>query len=1105
MHEAALKIIVHPALAEAFDADWYYPWPVEEWPREDCEHPAVQPAIAEGWSEWIECQADLEAVKQGYVYDLSRDRNGQPVYWFHGSWCRWEAVGGGKRQLIKIPLELAEREEDPEVVYFGRGDIACRFVEVFFHYTKESMASDPGELYRLIHWQRKLLLTVFGWVRHEQDRKGRPIRVRRYRQALVELSKKNGKLLSDDTRIPTPDGWKNHGDLRVGDALFDRHGRPCEVVAVHEKGVADYEVEFTNGQTIKCSGEHRWVTESLRTTEPSRAGRRDGGRARIGAYLNESARTTLDIARTLKTSQGALSHRVRMQDGIECNEVVLPLSPYALGYWLGDGSSYRADITMAAEVEVEVCSILKSEGLFIRKRSSDGSKLTLSFDLKPSKIRDKSALWAALKSLNVDRNKHIPSEYLRAARDQRLSLLQGLMDSDGTISKDGKCCVFVQKSKTLADGFCELLSSLGIKYSTQLKRKKCTNNGAIGSYYMIQFHVFRDEHCCFRLRHKADRLRSRSALQMRTGRSRHVHIKSIRPIEPVVGNCITVSSEDGTYLCGETMIPTHNSDLGSIITILLTRGDNTRKAYVYGVACDKNQAGIVFREAKDYVAGSPFLSSELFVNDSRVDRKISHFATGSFYEVVSADAFRNDGYDAHGVVFDELHQQKNRQLYVIFRRSGQARVQPLEFVITTYGKTLKGIWGEVHLKAKAQLQERRTKISQYVMIASAEEFPVVIMQNALAGDELLTVRRLEQPIDAGEVIEFESSQAGGNIKVRTTAVAKRFQRFLEVEPIASDIPLYSEGIANQNPLAPDRLDHAIRRANPSVDIVTSHERIKEEIMDAEGPQGEAEAKRFNLNIIAGDGNLWLSGAAWMACGRQRILMSSLLKQRCFGGLDISQINDLTAFWLAFPNWKHGVKFGKVRTPLVKLIGLVWVPSEEIEKREEVEEIPYRALAQQRYIGRFGPVRICEGSTIDYEQVGTEIVELCEYFKCQAIGYDPAYSRFVAEPYLEAAGLKCHPHRQGALSMGPASQRFENMLKKHQISHGHHPVLDLAVEGCVLKTADAVGNRYPAKDKSLSRIDPIIAAIMANGWACDPPEECLGSGAWSGAKGSGVFG
>lgn len=740
MHEAALKSIEHPALVEAFHAGWFYPWQPHEWPVEDREHPLLQRAIAEGWAEWIECQADIEAVKQGYFYDLSRDRNGNVVYWFHGSWVRWETDTRGHRQLVKIPIELAEAAESPEVTYFGRGDIACRFAELFFCYTKESMGSDPGELYRLIHWQRKLLLTVFGWVMTKEDKKGRPMRVRRYRQALVEIAKKNGK-----------------------------------------------------------------------------------------------------------------------------------------------------------------------------------------------------------------------------------------------------------------------------------------------------------------------------------------------------------------------------SDLGSIVTILLTRGDNTRKAYVYGVASDKNQAGIVFREAKDYVAASPQLSSDLFVNDSRVDRKISHYASGSFYEVVSADAFRNDGYDAHGVIFDELHQQRNRQLYVIFRRSGQAREQPLEFVITTYGSTLKGIWGEVHLKAKAQLQERRTKISQYVMIASAEEFPVVLLQSASAGDCVIHVRRLEQPINVGEVIEFESSQAGGNVKVRVTAVAKRFQRFLEVEPLAADIAMYSEGLANKNALAPDRLDHAIRCANPSVDIVTSHERIKEEISDAEGPQGEAEAKRFNLNIIAGDGNLWLSGAAWMACGRKRILMSSLLNQRCFGGLDISQVNDLTAFWLAFPNWKHGVRFGKVRDPLVKLVGLVWVPSYEIEKREEVEEVPYRALAQQRYIGKFGYVRICEGETIDYEQVGHDIVDLCDYFKVQAIGFDPAYSRFVIEPYLEPAGLKCYPHRQGALSMGPASQRFENMIKKHQIAHGHHPVLDLAVEGCVLKTADAVGNRYPAKDKSLSRIDPIIAAIMANGWACDPPEECKGSGAWSGAKGSGVFG
>jgi phage terminase large subunit-like protein len=79
-----------------------------------------------------------------------------------------------------------------------------------------------------------------------------------------------------------------------------------------------------------------------------------------------------------------------------------------------------------------------------------------------------------------------------------------------------------------------------------------------------------------------------------------------------------------------------------------------------------------------------------------------------------------------------------------------------------------------------------------------------------------------------------------------------------------------------------------------------------------------------------------------------------------------------------------------------------------------------------------------------------------------------------------------------------------MLRKRQIQHGHHPILDAAVEGCVLTPPDRVGNRYPAKDKSISRIDPLIAAIMANGWSCDPPEELRGVGAWSGKQGSGVF-
>lgn len=242
----------------------------------------------------------------------------------------------------------------------------------------------------------------------------------------------------------------------------------------------------------------------------------------------------------------------------------------------------------------------------------------------------------------------------------------------------------------------------------------------------------------------------------------------------------------------------------------------------------------------------------------------------------------------------------------------------------------------------------------------------------------------------------------------------------------------------------------------------------------------------------------------MAGGRRRILPSSLLGQRCFGGLDLSESIDLTAFWLAFPNWKRGVKWGKVKNPRIRLLGFVWLPSEGLEKREEVEEIPYRALAEKRYFGDFGCVRICDGATVNYEQVGEDIVSICEFFQVKAIASDPHKLSEIAEPYLRPNGLRIFNHRQGSISMGPPSRRFAYLVRRHMLDHGDHPVLNAAVEGCVLSRPDVAGNRHPAKDKSISRIDPLVAAIMATGWACNPPEELRATGAWSGRSGSGAF-
>jgi phage terminase large subunit-like protein len=233
-------------------------------------------------------------------------------------------------------------------------------------------------------------------------------------------------------------------------------------------------------------------------------------------------------------------------------------------------------------------------------------------------------------------------------------------------------------------------------------------------------------------------------------------------------------------------------------------------------------------------------------------------------------------------------------------------------------------------------------------------------------------------------------------------------------------------------------------------------------------------------------------------------MSSLIGQRCYGAADFSFRTDLTAFWLAFPSWAHNIKFAKVANPLIRLVGLVWVPEEGIEEREEKEEIPYRALAEMPYIGEFGYVRICPGPVINYQMMAEDAIALSARFKLQACAYDPAYSQFVIDPYLVHAGIKCVPHRQGAISMGPPTKRFEELVKRGLIAHGGHPMLSEAVNGAILHTPDRAGNRYPSKEKSTSRIDPLMAAIMATGWCCDPPVELKGTGAWSG-KGTGAFG
>ena len=161
------------------------------------------------------------------------------------------------------------------------------------------------------------------------------------------------------------------------------------------------------------------------------------------------------------------------------------------------------------------------------------------------------------------------------------------------------------------------------------------------------------------------------------------------------------------------------SELAAAVALLLCCGDGEERAEVYGCAADRQQATIVFDVAADMVKMCPVLNRRVKILTSQ--KRIIYEPTNSFYQVLSAEAYSKHGFNIHGVVFDELHTQPNRELFdVMTKGSGDARMQPLYFLITTAGNDTNTICYEVHQKAQDILNGRKVDPTFYPVIYGAE-------------------------------------------------------------------------------------------------------------------------------------------------------------------------------------------------------------------------------------------------------------------------------------------------------------------------------------------------------------------------------------------------
>ena len=352
----------------------------------------------------------------------------------------------------------------------------------------------------------------------------------RNRFNIAKMPRQVGKALALDTPIPTPEGWTTIGDIKVGDQILSPDGNSVSVTFKTETMINHqcYKIFFDSGEEIVADADHLWEVNSSYWRTGKKVINTDEIYSR---YLNKSNN------KRGKGVKGSLY--IDLSKAINGENKNLPIDPYLLGVWLGDG--YSADGRIIAHKDDY--EFYKTK-LDIEHEREDNNCIRF-------KCRD---LRKKLKENNLLKNKHIPQIYLRSSIDQRMELLRGLMDTDGSITKN-QSFEFYQKNYEFILQVVELLSSLGIK--SRVSRRLINQCW----YHTVRFP---SKENIFNLPRKSQLINFGG--KGRPQNKRH-YIQKIEKVDSVPVACIQVDSDDHLFLCGRTFIPTHNTT--TVVSYLL--------------------------------------------------------------------------------------------------------------------------------------------------------------------------------------------------------------------------------------------------------------------------------------------------------------------------------------------------------------------------------------------------------------------------------------------------------------------------------------------------------------------------------------------------------
>lgn len=523
-------------------------------------------------------------------------------------------------------------------------------------------------------------------------------------------------------------------------------------------------------------------------------------------------------------------------------------------------------------------------------------------------------------------------------------------------------------------------------------------------------------------------------------------------------------------------IPKKNgkSELAAALGIYHLFADGELNAEVYVCAADKDNADIVMGAAVFMLTTAPWTAKMVARGELRIiqsQKRIEYrqrVRTGNGgYKwiivgkmvVLSSEAYSKHGYKPSCVIFDELHAQRNRELWDIMTfGAGSGRRQPVWIVLTTAGDdpNRASIGWEIHQKAVAVRDARQLR---RILAEGGDPRAVLSLRHAA-----------EEDLPAAEAALLEKD------------LPNWLPILYGLTALFGDDPEDLEQI--------DIWDEALwHLCNPSLGRHLTLRNLRMEAADAKRSEaGERLFRWLRLNqwiatasvgwvpVTIYDKTQWslpewrgLSGPERRRAGREL-----LRGKTCYGGLDLSKRTDLTAFVLLFPP-QAGLE------TWITLFWGIWRPEDGVEEAERRDGQPYRDWA------RAGFLTLCPGDTIDYDSVEEAICQAGEQFDLRMLGTDPHLS-FTLVPRLQRGqpergrrGVNVIEIPQDMKNMSPAMQEMEKEIRDHRMLHEHNTCARWCFSGtrCAV---DGNENLKPMKNRSNGRIDVTVAWINARATA-----------------------